>query len=366
MNGVLLAQFRARISEIDGYRRYLAVAAQYSDSHPPQHSDGTPTVAGEMAQSVTRGLRKRLDYSSIVVALYGAIEEFVERLVEGCVTSMNESTQRYHDLPAQFRGHHEKLSVKLLDKIHQPGYRGHMNVETVVDNLHGCLSGRESFKLNQEAFSLHSANVRHKIVREMFALASIPFIDQLIAGHPLTQSLLTELGRSEGEPHFYLDDLAERRNVVAHGELPQDIVSLATLYEYVRAALTFGEALYESAILGVCDVAMPSIAVPIGKPTRTLRSGRIVCFQPGNAVRIRVGDRLVWRTQTRWRTAMVDTLEVDRSPYEEIQCSSGARFGAGISANGSEASDYWVLPESDGAAAQSAQVQEPQALINVA
>jgi hypothetical protein len=343
MSAHLINNFRTYVEEIDDYRRYLTTAARLTETQVTEDIGSLRAHIDEMSAALTPGLRKRLNYSSVVVALYGVVEDFVERLIEYCVDVISASVRRYRDLPAAMRKNHERLSVKLAEQLGQPGYRRHLNLRTVIENLHGCLADQLEFRLNRDAFSMHTANLRHDVVRDMFAAASIPNIDQAVVSHPLTRELLTELGRSHGEARFYIDDLADRRNVVAHGERPHDVISVQTMSEYIRAARIFGEALYESALLGVCEIALPRAAVPMGKPTATYRSGRIVCLSPDVSAEVYIGDRVLWRTQERWRMARINSLQVDRQDLETVYCQPGSRLGIGVSSSGSSSAEYWVL-----------------------
>lgn len=344
MDRLLIRQLHTRLDELDGYRKSLIATSRLAEtdlSHVPRN---IARLIEELSHSTTRGIRKRLDYSGLMVSLYGILEDYVERITEHGAEVLNSSVGRYKDLPKQMRDYHERLSLRLIEKIRHPSYAGVLTVDGVIANLHGCLSGDRPFELNVQAFALHSSNVRHATVREMLAGVAVHAIDDAVARDNRTRRLLESLGRSEGEPHYYIDDLADRRNMIAHGEAPPDVLSLSMISEYIRAVGVFCEALFDHTLLALCETAIPQNATPLGIPTRTYRSGRIVCFAPTNPFTVKVGDIVLWGTSDGWRLARIDTLEVDRNKLNHLVGVAETRFGAGIGANGHSRSGYWVIP----------------------
>jgi hypothetical protein len=342
MNGMIFRDFDSRVDEVECYWRHLTSAARMAEYAHATEPDLAALIA-ELAGSVSPGLRKTFDYSSMVVSLYGCIEEYVESLVEHCAVVIEQSFDSYMSLPEVLRKHHERLSLKLADQISQGYYRGFDSLPTVIDNLHRCLNNDQNFRLNVPAFSIHTANIRHNVVRDMFAAISIPNIDSAIELHPLTVELMYDLGRSRRDSHFYLNDLADRRNLIAHGERPSDVISASMMQEYFRATRVFGEALFEGALLGVLEFALPSFAASIGSPTRTFNSNRVVCFETPAQITLQLGDRLLWRSQQKWKMARLETIQIDRVEHASAFCPPGTRVGLGISAHGSSGAEYFRM-----------------------
>lgn len=310
----------------------------------PESRPEVRELVEELGLSVSRGMRKRLDYSSLVVALYGALEDYVERIAEQCAEVLNGAVPRYLDLPESMRRCHEKGSLSLVEQVMRSTYTGQLTQRDLIANVHGCLEGQASYRLNVEAFSIHTANVRHGIVREMLARVCVEGVDEAVGSDIRTTELLDRYGRSGGEPHFYLDDLADRRNMVAHGEVPPDVLSLDVLHEYIDGLRLFGALLFERALCGVLHLTLPNAAVPLGRPTASYKSGRILCFCPDARFTLKLGDSLVWETGGGWRVSAIESLEVNRKPYSSLIGNPKDRFGAGIPVNGNGKAEYWVIP----------------------
>jgi len=344
MDDLLLRDFERRLDEIESYWDHLAASARLRQE--VCSITGLPDSVLESLRDdrLTPGLRKVFDYSSIVVALYGSIEEYVERLAEHCIEVLDRSVKRYSLLPLALRKQHERLSIRLADQIAQSNYRGYLSLQSVTENLSGCLADRQSFRMNAEVFALHGANIRLDIVREMFSRISIDHIDHAIESHHLVKELMTVLGRANSEISFYLDDLAARRNVVAHGERPQDVISLAMMPEYFRAIRAFGVALFESALVGMLALVRPAELVDMGKPTAVYKAGRVACFESEIPISLKIGDRLLWKGgQDNWKTARVESLQINKSEHQRIVCEVGVRFGVGMRTRAGKDSKYWLV-----------------------
>jgi hypothetical protein len=122
---------------------------------------------------------------------------------------------------------------------------------SAVRNMDGFLREMSSFEMNYEAFTNHAANFRYDTIHEIFSrigiegvsrscLMDADFIDSLCQKHSIegvsSQKLLVPLLMRE------LDDLAQRRNQIAHGARIDDIESvdltisrINLIKEYVKA-----------------------------------------------------------------------------------------------------------------------------------
>jgi hypothetical protein len=344
VNRRVLRGFLTRLDEIDGYRKSLIASAKLAGMSAPESRPEVRGLVEELGHDVSRGTRKRLDYSSLVVALYGTLEDYVERIAEQCAEVLNGSVSRYLDLPESMRKFHEKGSLTLVEQVLRSAYTGPLTQRDLIANVHGCLEGRSPYRLNFEAFSIHTANVRNGIVRELLSRVGVEGVDEAVGSDIRTTELLNRYGRSDGEPHFYVNDLADRRNMVAHGEAPPDVLSLDVLHEYSEALRVFGELLFEKALCGVLNIAMPRTAVLIGNPTASYKSGKILCYSPSHAFSLRLGDSLAWETGAGWRVSVIESLEVDHKARNSLIGNPKDKFGVGISVNGNSKAEYWVIP----------------------
>jgi hypothetical protein len=236
-----LAAFQVGIEEIRWYIQALEIewrllAAQHAT--PPCSPCDTQAQALQ-AHVGTGAAKRRFDYNSVIISLYGLLEQYVESLVRGYVAALNAVVPQYNDLPDPIKNAHVSLSMTLLGKVSQSRYRGTITTAGLVSNLHSCLSNATPFRINTDGFCHHAANFRAEMVDEVLGRVGVPSVSQrLRVFSPFAEYLVQEYpGRNHAsiaadEMFYYLNDLAERRNEVAHGS-PSQLLSNQILLDYV-------------------------------------------------------------------------------------------------------------------------------------
>jgi hypothetical protein len=294
---------------------------------------------------LSRGQRQQLDYNSVIISLYGSLESFVEDLVEAYADALNNSVSTYAELSEPVRRNHERLSALLLQRSTQASTPDTKNeTATAIANLHACLQGQAGFQLNVGAFAWHTSNVRTPVIDMLFGQLDVSNICASFANDARTRRDRIDRGLDDNDPHFHINDLADRRNEVAHGEALGQTLSLELLRDYIRSVRLFGEVLFDRALASLCDVSLPQGAVCIGNPTRVLHSGRVVCFEVQDAVEIGVGDSLVAKRSADWQSSAILEIQMDKMPAERLALQPGERVGLRCELTGSLASLYYVVP----------------------
>ncbi|MBE4598492.1 hypothetical protein BOO30_19245 [Vibrio navarrensis] len=200
-------------------------------------------------------------YNGSIISIYGSLERLVEDLIEACIHNISLSTNDYEELHSSIRKNHVDFSFNLASKISKD-----RNLESshklkkqkeIVENLQGCFNNSKNFILNKRAFSVHTANFRYDIIRESFSNIGMPEILPEIIHKDISIANLikTDLGLSPAqivesvqlESHLRekLNDLAIRRNQIAHGGTPESYLNYELLLNFAKFILCFGEALYK-------------------------------------------------------------------------------------------------------------------------
>tara|TARA_B110000211_G_scaffold203656_1_gene236584 strand:+ start:2468 stop:3583 length:1116 start_codon:yes stop_codon:yes gene_type:complete len=200
-------------------------------------------------------------YNGIIVSLYGSFERLIEDIVESYLTSIICHSDTFEKLPSAIKKNHTELSLALALKV---GKDRNREIEeksklqsVIISNLNTCMINKDGYKLNVSAFSSHTANFRLDIVRETFSnigLSSI--IDDLANNIELIDFVRAEKGYGEDENvtnnevastiRFKLDDLANRRNEIAHGTKPQNYLDYNLLLSFCEFMKIIGKAIYTS------------------------------------------------------------------------------------------------------------------------
>jgi RiboL-PSP-HEPN len=111
--------------------------------------EGEKLLLSQIAEARTD--RKRYIYCVAIVALYGLLERFVDSLVAAFVERIAGLVDSYQAMPDAIRKNHVPLSLDLVRAIMEDRYQPQ---DEVIANLHSCLSGAPSFRVNGPAFVL--------------------------------------------------------------------------------------------------------------------------------------------------------------------------------------------------------------------
>lgn len=229
--------------------------------------------------------KKRIfNYNSIIISLYGYFEKFIENVLVEYIDKVGNIFTKYNKLPEAIYKHHLALSMTLLEKVQNPKYSGPLTKEIVIHNLHKCINLNENYQLNKEAFSQHSANFRLHVIDDVFNRIGIsglssqvkkhsPFYDYIKSKYEIEN--IDDL--SNDDIYIILNDLAERRNEVAHG-VPSQILSNDILLNYIEYFDILGATLINVVEKDLDRLQIKENGNCLGELTACYNNGYVVCF----------------------------------------------------------------------------------------
>lgn len=303
-------------------------------------------------------LRRRFDYSALIVAIYASYEKFAEGLVVSYARLVARRSV-YSSLPPELISKHMKRSAEMLVRgnVGRGRYVGITELE-VVKNLCDCLSGATPYMLNEVAIAHHDLNLRYDELSGLFSPVGIT-CDKLRMADPMLAWFcdVNDLPHPPdgGVPHTTvqqrLDELVERRNEVAHrGGNPDDLLGVDQLEDLVN----FMEALARSVFSVVVAEYLKNHHVESGTTHRLeLREGPfqkglvIVVARPGCKLRkwqpifVLLGNGMA-----RW--GRIQELRIDGLVYDEVHDAiSGETIGIMLDFKCPRAASIFVLEEED-------------------
>lgn len=168
-------------------------------------------------------VRRRFDYSALIVALYASFENFVEDLLTAYVKNVAKR-ESYEKLPSRLVRKHQTKTGELLAKgeIDQLRYPGVTSAQ-LIGNLFHCLAGDSPYELNHVAIAYHDRNMRYAELGTLLGLVELsvdtvrqagPLVDWYYESQKMTGSRPTVVPEIVIQKR--LDDFVERRNDVAH------------------------------------------------------------------------------------------------------------------------------------------------------
>ncbi len=243
-------------------------------------------------------LKRTFNYNSLIISLYGYFEKFIEDIIELYVDDLNTSISDYNQLPEPLIKNHLSLSIQMINKVESNKYQGQLSKETIINNLHACINTRTRYILNKEAFRQHSSNFRHLTITEVFGKLGLPNISDLILDNKNFYSYtIVRLQKTEGEKltadeaFDYIDELAERRNDVAHG-VSGEILNLEILSDFITYFEFYSAAITEVVNRNLQTIKLLRNSINLGELTGWYKNGMVICFYTKNNP-IEIGD-YVW------------------------------------------------------------------------
>jgi hypothetical protein len=299
---------------IDRLREGLTLLRHYLDGLDKQDrllaleseacGDGRQRIKDLQDHFRAKNNKAQYDYNTIIISLYGYLERFIEDLIAEYLALISMHVPTFSELPPPIQGKHLELSLELARKADYQRYAGSVRVNDVVAKLHACFNTPDKYQLNDQAFAQHSANFRQSMVATTLTQCGImdigpalrqtePLVAFLTEEDP-ERDLSTYLAGGDEVVFARLNDLANRRNDVAHGTPVDDILSRDLLRSYIG----FVEAYASGLALVVYERSLPFMlkrAVALGAPI-AVHDHRIVCVNLAVG-QMTVGDTLIAKTQ---------------------------------------------------------------------
>ncbi|CAD5279406.1 MULTISPECIES: MAE_28990/MAE_18760 family HEPN-like nuclease [unclassified Imperialibacter] len=247
--------------------------------------------------------KRQFNYNSIIISLYGAFERFIENTLVSFVDKINKIVDKYDQLPEAIIKNHLTLSLALLNKIEQTRYSGTLKKNDIINNLHTCININQDYQLNKDAFAYHTANFRLQVIDETFARVGVQGISNLlIKNHEFSRHIIAKNEKSSSksvtneESFYFLNDLAERRNDVAHG-VASEILQNDILRDYIEYFKFYSEALSQVLENKILHTELNYSGKEIGEITNAFKNGRVICIYT-NKFPIKVGDTVIGKNKS--------------------------------------------------------------------
>jgi hypothetical protein len=310
-------------------------------------------LLAEISEAATD--KKRYVYAIAIVGLYGLLERLVDDILEKYVVIISALVDRYDDLPETIRKNHITLSIDLMKAVSEERHRSDLTAPQIIGNLHSCLSGADSFRLNGQAFVLHRGNIRLARVREFLGKLGIDASLRRILVMPTLEKFFADGDQAritrdvpDADSELLLapiDELVERRNLVAHGII-DDIETVDLLKDRCRFVCAFAHSLLELLQQEVLRIEISRGSVQaLGRPIAVF-DNRIACFE-SEKCKIAVGDRIVAATEDAlvpFRWSQVINIEVDRTRHPALDITTRTQFGVEVGFTALKNHDYFLLP----------------------
>jgi hypothetical protein len=344
-----LGQLRHYISGLEKHDRLLG--AKVEDC--PDGSNCKILISDLQAHFKTQNSKATFEYNTIIVSLYGYVEQYVESLIGEYLTYLSDTVPSYGQLPGALQQRHLDLSldlIKLTDHVQK--YQA-VKKEIVIANLHSCFGTPNSYTLNIEAYTHHGANLRQKTITEMFLQCGVAGLSHALRNHESLIKVLTDLDpdrdvsklmQKEDAVIFWpIDDLAERRNEVSHGS-PAQLLSNDILLERIAFVEAYGEALASVIYQRRLSVDAKYRSRELGMPLAVFNNC-IVCVALGSGS-VRIGDVLIAQTpDENYLSGKIMSIEREHVPHEVVHGGEGVQIGMRVEFAAKKNQFFFLMPQ---------------------
>lgn len=294
--------------------------------------------------------KRRFNYNSIIVSLYGYLEQYIENIISKTAVIINETVPSFKLLSQQIQDNHTRLSLELIKKADHSRFRGKFTTADIIANLNYCLNNDSPYHLNHFAFTQHSANFKMDVINENLKFLGIDsacnrvlskkiFTDYLKKVYPERDVSLVK----PEDALFFLQDLAERRNQVAHGVLPDDLLSNGILITYLDFFESFCCGLHQVCHEHILSFIAEHKSISLGKPTDIFRKGSVICIFLSD-INIKVNDKIIARSGDghSFFIGPIEEIRIDNTPHEEIAVSSKTEIGLRLPFHSKKSYEYFL------------------------
>lgn len=293
--------------------------------------------------------KRRFDYNGIIVSLYGIFEQYIESLLRSYVVTVNDIVPEYGQLPLSIQKKHIELSYQLITRIQETRYKAEVTPEQIVANLHSCMSNADNYIVNADAYAYHSANFRRGILEQTCAQVGVDGLLNKIKRSSRFTAYLKSIDSdrlpdtiSVDEAFLKVDELADRRNDVAHGII-SELLSFEILESYIDFFEAFGEALYEVFRRETLPFLSQYRAIPLGSAIKVINNC-IVCISVEN-VTIKQGDYLLARLpKGQFVDGEIEEIQVNKVTYPEIKADLSTDIALKVPFKAKNNQSFFLLP----------------------
>ena len=288
-------------------------------------------LLGGMSESKDEKIyRKKFNYSAIVILLYGYFENFIERIAEEYVKAIAAVAENFEQLPREIQQNHFSKSIELAKKSNLDKYKS-LTRDQIIANLFSCQNIQsKEFTVNVKAYSVHNANFRCNTIDAIFADVGVKRINEEIINEDdffsyLKKSDDTDFQLGKSKDFFLkasrlkleqtLEEIAQRRNEIAHGAEVDDILSpeiLQTKYiDFLKQYAQSLEQVLQASFERILIAYELKNYIQIGRPVKTWQKGYVVGFSD---VSIDIKSRIVVGDEV-----MIETSKKQSKEYKKVK-----------------------------------------------
>ena len=336
------------IDEIEQIEKYMSSIKNYNqilEMDVSKLGDDYKNKILEFKSFNNKFNKRRYDYTVVIISLYGCFEKLIESFIKDYLMILVNECKAYSQLPFVIRDKHIDLSISLMGKIDQPKYSAFLTKEQIINNLHECIQN-DICCLNYEAFCQHTANFRIQTIEEVLKNVGLADVISLIKRNKELKKIYKE---ENGECNYeqlklgtifaFLDELADRRNRIAHGSV-SDILSFELQEQMLTKVKIFGQELDKIGFENVLPYLIEK-SYKIDRIYNPNKVTKLLCFELEKE-QISVDDFIIRRFGDKYTYSTIKSIEINHVKYEQYNSQENTDVGIMLDKSRKLDEEYWL------------------------
>lgn len=347
------------IKKIDNLKRYIELINKMKEFDDLSESDLKQVkVLNEFMQlSKKIKIKKIYDYNLLIITLYGVLESYIEESIKEHLEILNKTILHYKDLPEKIIDNHIAFSANLLKYIDTMGKYEHLKKSDVIKNLNSCLSDFK-YTLNYDAYTYHTSNFRYDSINEIYNNIGINgILNEVVKIDDFRNYIKNDLGADDQELEAInkkkmfdkLDDLATRRNSIAHGTISDDLLGIELISNYIEfinaLIISINKVLQNKIIYYEFEFCRKE---ELNKPIKIINN-EILCLEL-NYQKLKIGDKIFAynKINENIKFGSIISMKIGDDSITETPLRDSIKVGVKVNFKAKENYDYYIVKENIG------------------
>ena len=293
--------------------------------------------------------RKVNTYVNSVILLYGLFEQYVEGILIAYLEKLDFIIDCFCDMPEKIKKNHTNFSAQLLLNRDLDKYRDRCTEVDIIASLTSCLNDGH-FNINALAFTDHKSNFRIESLNQFYEPVGISGLSKKITQEKIFRDFFKKKSpelqidnRPDSVLFTDLDDLAWRRNVVAHG-WPDETLSVDLLRERIEFIRLVGECIYNVLLQELLPFIVKHKSSALSDPIAVYNNS-IICFH-WELGEIAEGRKIIAvHPKGIHRLGKIDRIEVNHVQKSKVIAPPSADIACKVSLQAKQNYKYYLLNE---------------------
>lgn len=264
------------------------------------------------------------NYNANVISLYGYLERYIENVIKEYISCLSQIEKDFKKLPDQIQKSYFDMIKSFHGKLSYPKYNRFKEID-LVNSLYNSIS-INNVSIIAEVFYKNGGNYRYDVIKDCINGLGLTDFNLLFKYPDLKNYYnrqINDIENTEASILFrLLNDLVDRRNDIAHGENPNDILSTDIFNDYIyfiESVVNSINMYLEDALLNILWEKNNNIEF---KPYRCFDKLQVIAVNTQGLTFVNGGELICASPHgsfPKYIKTYIKSIEVDRKRYDSYE-----------------------------------------------